>query len=75
MRWSADCAKLVVYVRRTAVEALATPGVVFDPVLALDRPAARDWLRLLWLCVEQLEVGGDLIRSPLVATSYEQTLV
>lgn len=75
MRWSADCAKLVVQVRRSAVEALAAPGVAFDPVLALDRPSARDWLRLLWLCVEQLEVGSDLIHSPLVATSYEQTLV
>jgi AraC-like DNA-binding protein len=75
MRWSADCAKLVVYIRRGAVEELGAPGLVFDPVLALDRPAARDWMRLLWLSVEQLEVGGELLRSPVVATSYEQTLV
>ncbi|MBM7519750.1 AraC family transcriptional regulator [Nocardioides nitrophenolicus] len=75
MRWTADCAKLVVYVRRGAVEELGVPGLTFDPVLALDRPAARDWMRLLGLCVEQLEVGSDLLRSPVVATSYEQALI
>jgi len=75
MRWTDDCAQLVVYIRRSAVEELGVPGLAFDPVLALDGPAARDWMRLLWLCVEQLEVDSPLLRSPVVATSYEQTLL
>ncbi|WP_340538847.1 AraC family transcriptional regulator [Nocardioides sp. GXZ039] len=85
MRWSADCAKVVVYIRRSAVEELAAAtdasdghekgSVVFDPTLSLDRPAVREWLQLLWLAIEQLEAGSGLLHTPLVATSYEQTLI
>ncbi len=79
MIWSDDCTKLVVYIRRAAMEELAgTVGrepVVFRPEMSLDRPAARNWMRLLWLAVEQLEGDRGLFASPNVAASFEQTLI
>lgn len=80
MTWSEDCAQLVVWIRREALEELTAPPdapsakVTFAPRLDFDDPAARDWLRLLWLAVEQADEGG-LASYPMVATSLAQTLV
>ncbi|MFJ9392991.1 AraC family transcriptional regulator [Nocardioides sp. NPDC101246] len=79
MTWSADCEKVVVYIRRAAVEALGDPSngacLTFDPRMPLGGAAARDWMRLLQVGLEQVERSSDLLRSPLVASSYEQTLI
>ena len=79
MLWSEDCRKLVVYIRRAAVEeaagAVAGDPVMFDPEMVLARPAARSWMRLLWLAVEQLEGDRGLFASSQVTTSFEQTMI
>lgn len=80
MTWSTDCAQLVVWIRRHALEELTatrdrpSERLTFSPRLSFDTPTARDWLRLLWLAVEQAGDGG-LARFPTVATSLAQTLV
>lgn len=80
MIWSDGCEKFVVYVRREAMEGLASardePGpVVFRPDLDLRGPAARAWLRLARLALDELETGGELFRSPVTARHFEQTLI
>lgn len=81
MLWSDGCEKLVVFMRRQAIEELASarcdePGpVVFRPDLDLGTPGARSWLRLAHLAVDELEVGGELFSSPVTASHFEQTLM
>ena len=83
MVWSADCEQLIVYLRRDAVEAFASaqvPGesaaaVEFDPLVNLDTPAMRTWLRLVTLAREELEHDDTLITNPAAATHYEQVLI
>ncbi|MCL2580948.1 MAG: AraC family transcriptional regulator [Streptosporangiales bacterium] len=81
MLWSDGCEKFVVYMRRQAVEEIALARgeelapVVFRPDLDLRSPAARSWLRLARLGLDELEAGGDLFRSPITASHFEQTLI
>jgi AraC-like DNA-binding protein len=80
MVWSEGCEQLLVYLRRTAVQDLAhgdadAAPVVFDPTMDLEAPAARSWLRLVHLAVDDLEAGGALFRSSLAAVHFEQTLI
>ena len=80
MVWSDGCEQLLVYLRRHAVEELAAGGdepvpVVFDPMMDLETPAARAWLRLVHLALDDIEAGGALFQSPLAATHFEQTLI
>lgn len=80
MIWGDGCEQLLVYVRRTSVEELArdagdTAPVVFDATMDLQTPAARAWLRLVHLAVDDIEAGGELFRSGLAAVHFEQTLV
>ena len=81
MEWAPGCEKLVVYIRRAALEELAAPRpedrrpVVFDPLVNLDAIAVRDWLRLVRLVVEETEGGAGLLSSPLVAHQMGQTLM
>ncbi|TQL67065.1 AraC family transcriptional regulator [Nocardioides albertanoniae] len=80
MLWSDGCEKLQVYIRRSAVEeaaaGLGSSGpVVFDPTLDLGRPEVRDWLKMVRLAYDNVEAGGSLMSSPLVAAPYEQALI
>lgn len=85
MLWSDGCEKLQVYIRRSAVEetaaglgssGLGSPRpVVFDPTLDLGRPEVRDWMKMVRLAYDNVEAGGTLMRSPLVAAPYEQALI
>jgi AraC-like DNA-binding protein len=80
MIWSEDCEQLLVYLRRSAVEELASGDgdpapVVFDPTMDLQAPSARSWLRLVHLAVDDVEAGGALFRSPVAAVHFEQTLI
>ncbi|WP_436700313.1 AraC family transcriptional regulator [Nocardioides sp. BYT-33-1] len=81
MLWSDGCEQLLVYLRRQAVEELAGEGhgcgtpVVFDPMMDLEAPSLRAWLRLVHLALDDIEAGGALFRSPLAATHFEQTLI
>lgn len=80
MLWSEGCMKLVVQLARSAVEEFAagddtSEKVIFEPALRLDSPAARDWIQLIRLLVNQIEAGGTMYRSPLVSQSIAQTLV
>lgn len=80
MVWSDGCEQLLVYLRRGAVEELAAEGetpapVVFDPLMDLEKPATRAWLRLVHLALDDIEAGGALFRSTLAATHFEQTLI
>lgn len=80
MLWSDGCEKLQVYIRRSAVEEAAAGiggagPVVFDPTLDLARPEVRDWLKMVRLAYDNVEAGGSLMSSPLVAAPYEQALI
>ena len=80
MLWSDGCEKLQVYIRRSAVEEAAagiggSGPVVFDPTLDLGRPEVRDWLKMVRLAYDNVEAGGSLLSSPLVAAPYEQALI
>ncbi len=75
MTWAAGCEQLLVYLRRSAVEAVAGGPVVFDPLVDLTAAPLRSWLRLVYLAVDDLEAGGPLLRTPLVATQFEQTMI
>lgn len=80
MLWSDGCEKLQVYIRRSAVEEAAaglgaSGPVVFDPTLDLGRSEVRDWLKMVRLAYDDVEAGGSLMRSPLVAAPYEQALI
>jgi len=80
MLWSDGCEKLQVYIRRSAVEEAAagiggSGPVVFDPSLDLGRPEVRDWLKMVRLAYDNVEAGGSLLNSPLVAAPYEQALI
>ena len=80
MVWSDGCEQLLVYLRRRAVEELASDGeavlpVVFNAAMDLQTPATRAWLRLVHLALDDIEAGGALFRSPLAATHFEQTLI
>ena len=80
MTWEAGCEQLLVYLRRSAVEEVAggddgREPVVFDPLVDLCAAPLRSWMRLVHLAVDELEAGGPLLSSPLVATQLEQTLI
>lgn len=80
MIWSDGCEQLLVYLERRSVEELATDGddptpVVFDPMMDLETPSARAWLRLVHLALDDIEAGGALFQSSLAATHFEQTLI
>ncbi len=81
MVWGAGCEQLLVYMRRGAVEALAAeaseepPTVVFDPLVDLGDPAIRSWMRLVSFAVEDIEASGSLLRSPLAAAHFAQTII
>jgi AraC-like DNA-binding protein len=80
MVWSDGCEQLLVYLRRHAVEELASDGeatvpVVFNAAMDLETPATRAWLRLVHLALDDIEAGGALFRSPLASTHFEQTLI
>ena len=80
MMWSDGCEQLLVYLQRAAVEELARGAgdgapVVFDPAMDLQAPAARSWLRLVHLAIDDIEAGGTLFRSPVAAVHFEQALI
>lgn len=81
MIWSDGCEQFLVYIRRQAVEELASAGpgepesVVFQPQLDLNTGPVQAWLRLARTALDDIEAGGTLFRSPLVAGNFEQTLI
>lgn len=77
MVWSADCAQLMVYLRRDAVEeqAGAQAPVVFRPTLDLGAAPLRAWMRLVRLAVDDLEAGGSLFATPSLAGHFESSLI
>lgn len=81
MVWGDGCEQLLVYLRRRAVEELANAeagtekAVVFDPLVDLQTPGLRAWLRLVHLALDDLESGGALFASPLAAGHFEQVLI
>lgn len=75
MTWEAGCEQLLVYLRRSAVEAAADGPVLFDPLVDLTAPPLRSWLRLVHLAVDDIEAGGPLLSAPLVSTQFEQMLI
>ncbi|MGV9672069.1 AraC family transcriptional regulator [Gordonia sp. NPDC003504] len=79
MIWSNGCEKLVIYIRRGALEAAADTGgapVIFDARLDLTAPATQAWTRLVHFAVDSLSSPATgLFDSPLVTTNFEQTLI
>ncbi|MGW0037565.1 AraC family transcriptional regulator [Gordonia sp. NPDC003376] len=82
MVWSDDCEKLVVYIRREALEAVAATAdddagpLVFEPVLDLAAPTAQAWMRLVRYAVDALSgPSASIFESTLVAANLEQTII
>ncbi|WP_220471753.1 AraC family transcriptional regulator [Tomitella gaofuii] len=77
MVWSADCEQLLVYMRRDAVAALSPDGAepVFQPMLYLQSPAVRSWLRMVRLAVDEADSGGSILASPHTAGHFAQALI
>jgi len=82
MIWSAECEQLIVYLKRDAVEEFAarhapderSEAVIFDPLVEMNAPAIRSWMRLVRVAKEDLESGG-VLADPIVATHFEQVLI
>ncbi|QDQ98914.1 AraC family transcriptional regulator [Tomitella fengzijianii] len=77
MVWSADCEQLLVYLRSDAVAALSPDGAepVFQPMLYLQAPAVRSWLRMVRLAVDEADTGGNILGSQHTATHFARTLI
>lgn len=82
MVWSDGCEKLVVYIRRDAVQdAVGADGddaapVIFDSRFDVTTPAVQSWVRLVQFAVDALSSpAGGILSSPLVTSNFEQTLV
>lgn len=81
MVWSDGCAQLLVYIRRRAIEELAAPApgrpfpVVFQPGLDLRSAKGAAWRNLVQLALDDVESGGGLFTSELVASHFEHALV
>lgn len=75
--------QLIVYLPREAVEQFAgthAPGeapraVVFDPLVSLDSPGVRSWMRLVHLAREELERPEGVLSTPVAAAHFEQVLI
>lgn len=81
MVWSDGCEQLLVYIRRSAIEDLVAPApgqrlpVVFQPRLDLRSPKGAAWLGLVRLALADVESGGQLFTSELVASHFEHVLM
>ncbi len=75
LRWSDNCAQLIVQIPREAIEARLAESIGckqrnplrFEPTLDLRRCAARDWRALLDFTVRSIDGGGLFSREPLGA--------
>ena len=83
MRWSADCAQLVLRIERAALEArlselLGTPlacPLRFAPMMDVRSGYGGSWRQGLALLVSELDRPGSLIEHPIVAQRFERTLL
>ncbi|MBD0863085.1 AraC family transcriptional regulator [Gordonia sp. zg691] len=81
MVWGDGCEKLVVYIRRTAVQEVAgtdddVEPVIFDPRFDVTALAVQSWVRLVQFAVDALSSpAGSILSSPLVTSNFEQTLI
>ncbi|MBT0567562.1 AraC family transcriptional regulator [Williamsia sp. CHRR-6] len=83
MTWSDDCEQLLVYLSRTAVQDYArdvlgdTSGrsVRFAPSFDLTAPAAQSWLRLVNWLREDVEGGGVMSQTPVIAAQFEAMVI
>ncbi|GAA3143502.1 hypothetical protein GCM10010530_74060 [Kribbella aluminosa] len=84
MRWSADCAKLILRVDRLAVESelsemLSAPlpvPVRFRPGMDVSTGYGRSWLAMMRTFVDELDRADDsLIDHALTASGYEDVLI
>jgi AraC-like DNA-binding protein len=83
MRWSADCAQLVLRIERAALEARLsdlldaplTGPLRFAPVMDVRTGYGGSWRQGLALLVSELDRPGSLIEQPIVARRFERTLL
>ncbi|MEO9329168.1 AraC family transcriptional regulator [Gordonia aurantiaca] len=85
MIWSDGCEKLVVYIRRDAVQEAAgvevgeendRGPVIFEPRFDVTAPAVQTWVRLVKFAVDALSSpAAGMLSSPLVTSNFEQTLI
>ena len=83
MRWSADCAHLVLKLDRAALERhlsallgeIVTRPVEFDPELSLTSGPGGGFRRLINFVAAELDHDDSLLRSPLGIAGIEQTLM
>jgi AraC-like DNA-binding protein len=80
---SDGCEQLIVYLGREAVEQFAgthapdgaPSAVIFDPLVSLDSPRVRSWMRFVHLAREELEREESVLHSPIAAVHFEQVLI
>lgn len=81
MIWSSGCEQLLVYIRRDTVEQMAAADparirpVVFQPGFRLDSQRGAAWLRMVQFAVADIDGGGSLLTSELVAAHFEHTVI
>lgn len=83
VRWSAECAQLLLRIERAALEArlsdllgvpLARP-LRFAPLMDVRTGYGGSWRQGLALLVSELDRAGSLIEHPIVANRFERTLL
>jgi AraC-like DNA-binding protein len=83
MRWSADCAHLVLKIERAALERhlsdllgdAVTRPIEFDPEMSFANGLGRGFRRLINFVAGELDQDDSLLRSPLGIAGIEQTLM
>lgn len=83
MRWSSDCAQLIVRIERTALEARLSDmlGVSlrrplrFKPAMDVESRYGQSWRLAVETLVADIDRPGSLIEHPLVAQQAEQLLM
>lgn len=84
MRWSEDCKKLLVQVKREALQErlsrlLMQPvdkPILFNHEIDADKnPHAKDWWRHVWFIINELDQGLDPWRSQFLLEDLERNLL
>lgn len=84
MRWNRDCQKLMVQIKRSALEQrlsrilmrpISHPILFEHHVIEADNPHAGNWWRQVWNLVQELDHGLDPWRSRFLLEDLERNLL
>jgi len=84
MRWNRDCKKLMVQIKRNALEQrlsrilmrpIAKPILFDHKVMESENPHAGNWWRQVWNLVQEIDYGLDPWRSHFILDDLERNLL